>query len=53
MRVCALVHRNTEEAYWEYVRELAAQEGVDREDPGAVRRFDKQRPGRKTEKREA
>jgi transposase len=24
-----LVHRNTEEAYWEYVKELAAKEGVD------------------------
>ena len=26
-----LVHRNTEQAYWEYVKELAAQEGVDPE----------------------
>jgi transposase len=43
-----LVHRNTELAYWEYVKELAEKEGVDPEDQGAVRRFDKKRPGRKT-----
>jgi transposase len=48
----SLVHRNTEEAYWEYVRGLAAQEGVDPEDPEAVRRFDKQRPGRRTSNEE-
>jgi hypothetical protein len=47
-----LVHRNTEQAYWEYVRELAAQEGVDPEDQGAVRRFDKKRPGRRTSNEE-
>jgi hypothetical protein len=43
-----LVHRNTEQAYWEYVKELAAQEGVDPQDEGAVRRFDQKRPGRRT-----
>jgi transposase len=43
-----LVHRNTEQAYWQYVKELAAQEGIDPEDQGAARRFDKKRPGRKT-----
>jgi transposase len=47
-----LVHRNTEQAYWEYVKELAAQEGVDPEDQGAVRRFDKKRPGRRTSNEE-
>ena len=47
-----LVHRNTEEAYWEYVKELAAKEGVDPEDEGAVRRFDKKRPGRRTSNQE-
>jgi transposase len=44
----ALEHRNTEESYWDYVKKLAAEAGVDLEDPKAVRRFDKQRPGRKT-----
>jgi transposase len=43
-----LVHRNTEEAYWDYVKALAAQQGVDPEGEAALRRFDKQRPGRKT-----
>ena len=47
-----LVHRNTEEAYWEYVKELAAKEGVDSEDQGAVRRFDTKRPGRRTSNEE-
>jgi transposase len=43
-----LVHRNTEEAYWDYVKKLAAQQGVDPQDEAALRRFDKKRPGRKT-----
>jgi transposase len=47
-----LVHRNTEQAYWEYVKELAEKEGVDPEDQGAVRRFDKQRSGRRTSNEE-
>ena len=47
-----LVHRNTEEAYWEYVKELAAMEGVDPEDQGAVRRFDTKRPARRTSNEE-
>jgi transposase len=47
-----LVHRNTEEAYWEYVKELAAKEGVDPEDQGAVRRFDTKRPARRTSNEE-
>ena len=47
-----LVHRNTEQAYWEYVKELTAKEGVDPEDEGAVRRFDKKRPGRRTSNQE-
>ena len=47
-----LVHRNTEQAYWEYVKELAEKEGVDPEDEGAVRRFDKRRPGRRTSNEE-
>jgi transposase len=42
----ALVHRNTEEQYWDYVKRLAAQEGIDPEDTAAVRRFDRHRPGK-------
>jgi transposase len=48
----ALQNRNTGEAYWDYVRRLAAEAGVDPEDVNAVRRFDKQRPGRKTSNQE-
>jgi transposase len=44
----SLADRNTEEGYWEYVKHLAAESGIDPEDIGAVRRFDKRRPGRKT-----
>jgi transposase len=44
----ALEHRNTEESYWEYVKRLAAEAGIDPTDIKAVRRFDKQREGRKT-----
>jgi len=44
----ALAHRNTAETYWDYVKALAAEAGLDPEDTKAVRRFDKQRPGRKT-----
>ena len=47
-----LQNRNTGEAYWEYVKGLAADAGVDREDTVAVRRFDRQRPGRKTSNEE-
>jgi transposase len=47
-----LVHRNTEQAYREYVKELAEKEGVDPQDEAAVRRFDKNRPGRRTSNEE-
>ena len=47
-----LVHRNTEQAYWEYVKALAAEQGVDPQDEGAVRRFDQKRPGRRTSNQE-
>ena len=43
-----LEHRNTEQSYWEYVQNLAAQSGIDPQDSKAVRRFDKKRTGRKT-----
>jgi transposase len=48
----ALENRNTGEAYWDYVRRLAAEAGVDTDDAAAVRRFDKQRPERKTSNKE-
>jgi transposase len=43
-----LQHRNTEEAYWDYVKRLAAEAGIEPADTKAVRRFDKKREGRKT-----
>lgn len=47
-----LQHRNTEESYWEYVKKLAAEAGIDPDDTKAVRRFDKKRKGRKTSNEE-
>jgi len=41
-----LVHRNTEEQYWDYVKRLAAENGIDPDDTGAVRKFDRHRPGK-------
>jgi transposase len=46
--LASLKHRLTGEAYAEYVRKLAEAAGVDTSDEGAVRRFDRKRPGRKT-----
>lgn len=43
-----LQQRNSEQKYWDYVKGLAAQADVDPADTKAVRRFDKQRKGRKT-----
>ena len=43
-----LVSRNTEQDYWNYVKGLAAEAGIDPDDTKAVRRFDKKRSGRKT-----
>jgi transposase len=42
----ALVHRNTEEQYWDYVKRLAAEQGIDPDDAAAVRKFDRKRPGK-------
>lgn len=42
----ALVNRNTEEQYWDYVKRLAAENGIDPNDTAAVRRFDKHREGK-------
>ena len=42
----ALVHRNTEEQYWDYVKRLAAESGINPEDAAAVRKFDRNRPGK-------
>ena len=39
-----LVNRNTQEAYWDYVRRLAGENGIDPNDTEAVRRFDRKRP---------
>lgn len=47
-----LVRRNDEKSYWNYVRELAKEAGVDEEDPAAVARFDRRRKGRKTSNKE-
>lgn len=47
-----LVHRNTEEQYWEYVKHLAAEAGIDPGDTKAVRSFDKKREGRRTSNQE-
>ena len=43
----SLVLRNTEEAYWDYVKKLAEAEGIDPSDDKAVRQFDRKRPGKK------
>jgi transposase len=43
----SLVLRNTEEAYWDYVKKLAEAEGIDPNDDRAVRQFDRKRPGKK------
>jgi hypothetical protein len=43
-----LERRNSGESYWEYVRGLAADAGVDTSDPAAVARFDRARPDRRT-----
>lgn len=48
----SLTHRNTEESYWQYVRRLAQEAGLDPQDHDALRRFDKKRPGRKTSNQE-
>src|SRR3974377_1241008 len=42
----ALVNRNTAEQYWDYVKRLAAENGIDPEDSAAVRKFDRNRPGK-------
>jgi transposase len=41
-----LVHRNTEEQYWDYVKRLAAENRIDPQDTAAVRKFDRHRPGK-------
>lgn len=46
----ALVNRNTEEEYWEYVKRMAAESGIDPEDTAAVRKFDRSRPGKGSNK---
>ena len=46
----ALIHRNTEEEYWAYVKRLAAEAGIDPNDAAAVRKFDRQREGKGSNK---
>jgi transposase len=41
-----LVDRNTGEEYWNYVKGLAAEQGIDPNDAAAVRKFDRSRPGK-------
>lgn len=48
----SLRRRDTKEQYWEYVRGLAAESGVDPNDAAAVRRFDRKREGRRTSNKE-
>ena len=48
----SLVNRMSGESYWSYVKGLAGAAGVDTEDEVAVRRFDKNREGRKTSNKE-
>lgn len=47
-----LVRRNDAKSYWNYVRELAKEAGVEAGDPAAVARFDRSRKGRKTSNKE-
>jgi transposase len=39
-----LVNRNTGETYWDYVKRLAAESGINPQDSAAVRKFDRKRP---------
>lgn len=48
----SLRHRDSKKQYWEYVRDLAAEAGVDPNDVAAVRRFDRKREGRRTSNKE-
>ena len=44
----SLRDRMTQEGYWDYVKRLASEAGIDPNNSEAVRRFDKNRPDRKT-----
>jgi transposase len=44
----SLVNRDTEESYWEYVRRLAGENGVNPQDAEAVRQFDRKRPKKRS-----
>jgi transposase len=46
----SLVNRNTEEYYWDYVKRLAAENGIDPDDTAAVRKFDQRREGKGSNK---
>ena len=47
-----LQQRNTQQKYWDYVKDLAAQAGIDPNDTKTVRQFDRKREGRKTSNRD-
>jgi transposase len=42
-----LSERNTQEAYWDYVKRLARQAGLETDDGAALRNFDRKRSGKK------
>jgi transposase len=48
----SLENKFTKEQYWDYVKRLAAAEGIDPTDGAAVRRFDKNRPDKKVSNKE-
>ena len=47
-----LQKRNTQQKYWDYVKDLAAWAGIDPGETKAVRQFDRKREGRKTSNRD-
>ena len=47
-----LQQRNTQQKYWDYVKDLAAQAGIDPNDTKSVRQFDRKREGRTTSNRD-
>ena len=43
----SLTERNTEESYWSYVQRLGREAGLETSEGAELRRFDRQRPGKK------
>src|SRR5437899_5163515 len=46
----ALVHRNTEVPYWDYEKRLPTESGIDPDHAAAVRKFNRSRPGKSSNK---